>query len=153
MSQPQPSQEPKPHNGKAEGPPVDLRSLLHPKRVGNEHKGVFDEFLNSNKNNPTKSRIPNPAGMMLYQKIGIWASCEPTLRYEVQGKVQEFPKSVAGMHDLGKRLYDENAISHGGKSREEAKVAALGYYLQDIESIQSAQQTRLGEKGGASKSK
>lgn len=154
MSETQPQQPIAPQgNGKGKGPPIDFRALLQPRRAGDSHKSVFDEFLTSNKNNPTKSRIFDPAGMMLFQEIGMWASTSNMFVYEVQGKPKQFPKTVAGLHDLGKQLYDEDAISYLGKSREEAEVAALGYFLQDIESIQSAQQTRLGEKGGASKSK
>ena len=134
-------------------PPVDLRSLLRPKRAGDSQKGVFEEFLNSNVNNPTKSRIPHAAGMAVYQSIGLWASTEPEFTYTVQGKKQTFPRTVAGLHDLFKKLYDEDAISLHGESRKEGVTAALGYYLQDIESIQTAQSQRLGEKGGASKSK
>jgi hypothetical protein len=143
-----------PHNGEAKPtePPVDLRSLLHPRRP-NSQKGVFDEFLSSNKNNPTKSRIPHAAGMAVYQSLGLWGSTKTRFTYHVQGKRQQFPRNVAGLHELFKMLYDEDAISLRGKSREEGVTAALGYFLQDIESINSAQSIRLGEKGGASKSK
>jgi hypothetical protein len=138
-------------NGKAEQP--DLRNLIHPKRAGgSDHKGVFDEFLTSNKNNPTKSRIPHAAGMAVYQGIGLWGSTSNVFSYFVQGKQQYFRRDVAGLHDLFKQLYDEDAISLKGESRKEAQIAALGYFLQDIEQVTNAQ-NRLGEKGGASKSK
>jgi hypothetical protein len=139
-------------NGKA-APPFDLRNAMLPKRGRSDPQGPFKDFMTSDKNNPAKSRIPNPPGMAVYQLIGLWASPTKNLSYEVQGKRQIFTRSVAGEHDLFKRLFDEDAISHGGKSREEGVTAALGYYLQDIETIQSAQSARLGEKGGASKSK
>lgn len=127
-----------------------IRGLARPTR-GNQGVGVFEEFLSSNKNNPTKSRVPNSLGMSVYQAIGLWGSTSDKFKYEVQGKVQEFPRSVAGLHDLFKRLYDENAISLHGLSREEGVTAALGYFLQDLEGIKSAKTERLGERGGASK--
>lgn len=137
---------------KTESPDIGsvIRNLARPVR-GNQGLSVFEEFLSSNKNNPTKSRIPNALGMAVYQAIGLWGSTSEKFSYEVQGKVQLFPKSVTGLHDLFKRLYDEDAISHGGLSREEGVTAALGYFLQDIEQIHTAKQERLGEKGGASK--
>lgn len=140
-------------NAKKTTPPIDLRSLLAPRRGGSDHQGVFQEFLTSNKNNPTKSRIPNASGMAVYQGIGLWSSCTTTFKYTVQGKAQSFSRSVSGFHELFKMVFDEDAISEFGKSREEGVTAALGYYLQDIESISSTQSQRLGEKGGASKSK
>lgn len=130
----------------------DLRSLLHPRRR-EDKKSVFDAFVSSDKNNPAKSRIPHPAGMAVYQSLGLWSLTKNKFKYEVQGEIKEFPKTVAGLHDLFKRLYDEDAISFDGKSREEGVTAALGYYLQDIEDIQAAKSERLGESGGAAKSK
>jgi hypothetical protein len=129
-----------------------IRGLAHGGR-GSQAVSVFEEFLSSNKNNPTKSRIPNALGMGVYQGIGLWGSTSEKFRYEVQGRVQDFPRTVAGLHNLFKRLYDEDAISLRGLSRDEAQTAALGFFLQDIENIKSVKQDRLGEKGGASKSK
>jgi hypothetical protein len=147
-----------PHNGDAKQQlPLDLRTVLEmlqrTHRRGPDRSSVFGEFLTSNENNPTKSRVPHPAGMAVYQSLGLWGSTSKTFTYFVQGRLRTFPRNVAGFHDLFKRVIDEDFISHAGKSREEGVTAALGYYLQDIESIQSAQATRLGEKGGASKSK
>ena len=127
-----------------------LRGLARPTR-GSNPMSVFQEFLSSNKNNPTKARTPNALGMMVYQVIGLWGHTKDVFRYEVQGEVRDFPRTVAGLHDIGKRLYDEDSISLHGLSREEGVTAALGYFLQDIEQIHSAKTERLGEKGGASK--
>lgn len=137
---------------KTESPDIGsvIRGLARPTR-GNAGESVFKEFLSSNINNPTKSRVPNALGMAVYQAIGLWGSTSDEFKYEVQGKVQGFPRSVAGLHDLFKRLYDEDSISLHGLSREEGVTAALGYFLQDIEQIHSAKTERLGEKGGASK--
>lgn len=127
-----------------------IRGLARPTR-GNQSISVFQDFISSDKNNPTKSRTVNALGMGVYQGIGLWGSTSEKFRYEVQGRVQEFPRTVSGWHDFFKRIYDENAISLHGLSREEAVTAALGYFLQDLEGIRNVKQDRLGEKGGASK--
>lgn len=127
-----------------------IRSLARPAR-GSQGLSIFESFLSSDKNNPTKSRVVSPLGMAVYQGIGLWGSTSEKFRYEVQGAVKEFPKTVAGFHDLFKRVHDEDSISLDGKSREEAETAALGFFLQDIEQIQTAKHERIGEKGGASK--
>lgn len=127
-----------------------IRGLAKPTK-GNQGFSVFESFLSSDKNNPTKSRVVSPVGMAVYQGIGLWGSTYDSFEYEVQGSVKRFPRTVAGFHDLFKRVHDEDAISLDGKSRDEAVTAALGYFLQDIEQIHSAKTERLGEKGGASK--
>ena len=129
-----------------------LRGMVGAGRVGDK-KSVFETFTSSDKNNPTKSRIPSAPGMSVYQLLGPWGSTTKRFTYEVQGMVKSFPRSVSGLHDLFKRLFDEDAISEGGESRREAVTAALGFYIQDIESIQSLEKQRLGESGGASRSK
>ena len=86
-------------------PPFDLRSLLHPRRKS-EHQSFFDEFVSSNENNPTKSRIPDPAGMAVYQTLGLWGSTSKTFTVEVGGKSRTFPRTVAGLHQVFKMWYD-----------------------------------------------
>ena len=131
----------------------DIRSLLQPRRK-DDKRGILDAILNSDKNNPTKSRIPNAAGMSVFQMLGMWGSTQKKLVYEVQGEKKLFARNVEGAHDLFKRLYDENAISGpGGESRKEYVTASLGYFLQDIEDIERTKEMRLGESGGAARSK
>jgi hypothetical protein len=139
-------------NGDAKGV---IRGLFHPPglRGQDTKKGVFDAFITSNEDNPTKSRIPDPAGMMVFQLFGLWGSTKKKFSYNVQGKPQNFDKTVEGLHKVAKQLYDEDAISFDGESRDEAVTAAMGYYLQDIEDIQNAKSNRVLEAGGASKKK
>ena len=139
-------------NGDAKGV---IRGLFHPPglRGQDTKKGVFDAFITSNEDNPTKSRIPDPAGMAVFQALGLWGSTKRVFTYKVQGKSQPFPRTVEGLHNVFKQLYDEDAISYDGKSRDEAVTAAMGYYLQDIEDIQNAKSNRVLEAGGASKKK
>jgi hypothetical protein len=143
-------------NGKAKAAKTQvapIRTLFHPpgQRGQDNKRSIFEAFISSDHNNPTKSRIPNPAGMAVYQLLGVWGSTKNQFKYRVQGKEKVFPKSIEGMHELFKGLYDEDAISFDGKSREEAETAAIGYYLQDVEDIQAVRRNRVGEGGGTSK--
>jgi len=142
-------------NGKAKPQKEVIGSLFHPpNQKGQDSKrSIFEAFISSDHNNPTKSRIPDPAGMAVYQLLGVWGSPKAQFKYMVQGKPKSFPKTVEGMHELFKGLYDEDAISFQGKSREEAETAALGYYLQDIEDIQAVKSNRVLESGGTAKKK
>jgi hypothetical protein len=140
-------------NGKVQQDDVrTLLGMMHTRR-GSDPKSLVAEFLESNKNNPIKARVPNAPGMCVYQQIGMWGSTTNLFNYHVQGKEQSFTRDVEGNHKLFKMLFDENSAALRGKAREEGVTAALGYFLQDIESVQTAKETRLGEKGGASKSK
>lgn len=136
-------------NGSQPNPGGLLRELARRTR-GDEKRGVVDAFLTSDKNNPAKSRIPSAAGMSVYQMLGLWGSTKKDFYYPVQGKVQKFKRNVSGNHMLFKMLYDENAISQGGQSRQEGMTVGLGYLIGNIDEVNDAK-NRLGEAGGAKK--
>ena len=122
----------------------DIRGLFE-RRKKDFGKEVIEEFITSNPNNPTKSRIPSIYGMTVFEASGAWSETSPIITIVAQGKEQTMPRTVAGITRAFKMLYDQNAISAGGESRKELETAALGYFLHDIESVQAAKQERATE--------
>ena len=126
----------------------DLRGILLNRDRDKAGKQVLDEFITSNDNNPTKSRIPTIYGMTIDELLNIfWASTAKVIKIEVQGKSREIPRTVSGAGQLFKMWYDENAISAGGASRDELKVASLGFFLSSIEDVERAQSQKRAEEG------
>ena len=122
----------------------NIRDLLHPRR-SDDKKGVLEALIHSDQHNPTKSRIPDPYGMTVFQALGAWGSTGEKFKVTVQGKEQVFERSVKGLTELFKMYFDENAISYKGESRGEYVTSSLGYFLQDIEDIERSKQSRLEE--------
>ena len=113
-------------------------------------QGIKD-LLSSDKNNETKTRIPNVFAMTYFDSLGAWSSPTKSITTEFEGKPLVFPKTVEGLAGYFGHRYRINAISKAGLSREEYTHALSSYLSQQLEMMGQAQQMRMDE--GAKKSK
>jgi len=113
-------------------------------------QGIKD-LLSSDKNNETKTRIPNVFAMTYFDSLGAWSSPTEQIMTEFEGKPLAFPKTVQGLANYFGHRYRINAISKGGLSREEYTHALSSYLSQQLEMMGQASQMRMEE--GAKKSK
>ena len=111
-------------------------------------QGIKD-LLSSDKNNETKTRIPNVFAMTYFDSLGAWSS--PTEKITIvdpfsdNKQVHEFPKTVEGLAAYFGMRYRINAISKGGMSREEYVHALSSYLAQQLEVMGSARDMRMEE--------
>ena len=110
-------------------------------------QGIKD-LLSSDRNNETKTRIPNVFAMTYFDSLGAWSS--PTSEIIVSspfedGKSIKFPKTVEGLAAYFGHKYRINAISKSGLSREEYVAALASYLAQQQMVMGAAQQMRVEE--------
>ena len=107
-------------------------------------QGIKD-LLSSDKNNETKTRIPNVFAMTYFDSLGAWSSPTDKIQTEFLGKVLSFPKTVEGLAQYFGMRYRINAISKAGLSREEYVNALSSYLAQQQQMMGMAQQMRAEE--------
>ena len=115
-------------------------------------QGIKD-LLSSDRNNETKTRIPNVFAMTYFDSLGAWSS--PTDEITIndpfhdgkdgKGVVPRFPKTVEGLAQYFGHRYRINAISKAGLSREEYVHALSSYLAQELELTDRALQNRMEE--------
>lgn len=111
----------------------------------------INKLLTSDKDNETKTRIPNVLGMTYLDCMGAWSSPHDyiVLRIKEDGKGEtekRLPKTVEGMALFFGIRYRINAISSGGQSRLEY-VDALKSYLAAQAEIQNQTAQQRAEEG------
>ena len=107
-------------------------------------QGIKD-LLSSDKNNETKTRIPNVFAMTYFDSLGAWSAPTNKISVEFEGKTKEFPKTVEGLAEYFGMRYRINAISKSGLSREEYVHALSSYFTQQLETMGMAQDMRMQE--------
>jgi hypothetical protein len=107
-------------------------------------QGIKD-LLSSDKNNETKTRIPNVFAMTYFDSLGAWSAPTAKIFTDFDGKTISFPKTVEGLAQYFGMRYRINAISKAGLSREEYVHALSSYLAQQLETIQAAGQMRMEE--------
>ena len=107
-------------------------------------QGIKD-LLSSDKNNETKTRIPNVFAMTYFDSLGAWSSPTGNISTEFENKTITFPKTVEGLAQYFGMRYRINAISKGGMSREEYVHALSSYLAQQIEVMGTAKDMRMEE--------
>lgn len=110
----------------------------------------INKLLTSDKDNETKTRIPNVLGMTYLDCMGAWSSPHDyiVLRIKEDGKGEEekrLPKTVEGMALFFGNRYRINAISSGGQSRLEYVDALKSYLAAQAEVMNSQSQARVEE--------
>jgi hypothetical protein len=126
--------------------PAQPNPLAFLKFRGRDEKmqGIKD-LLSSDKNNETKTRIPNVFAMTYFDSLGAWASPSRSIEYEFENKKLTFPKTVEGLALYFGMRYRINAISKAGLSREEYVHALSSYLSQQLEVMNAAAQSRAEE--------
>ena len=114
-------------------------------RRGDEKMQGIKDLLSSDKNNETKTRIPNVFAMTYFDSLGAWSSPTTEISTEFEGKTIKFPKTVEGLAQYFGMRYRINAISKGGMSREEYVHALSSYLAQQLEVMGTAKDMRMEE--------
>jgi hypothetical protein len=117
---------------------------------GDSKMGGINKLLSSDKDNETKTRIPNVLGMTYLDCTGALSSPtrKITLKTEDEGqKTKEItlPKTVEGMSLFFGARYRINAISKTGLSRLEYVDALKSYLAAQAEVMPTAAQARAEE--------
>lgn len=114
-------------------------------RRTDEKMGGINKLMTSDKDNETKTRIPNVFGMSVLDLLGAWSSPKERITTTFEGKDIYFPKTVEGLSRYFGFRYRINAISYDGRSRDEYVAALRSYLAQQEIMMQSAQNMRMEE--------
>ena len=115
-------------------------------RGGDQKMEGIKALLSSDRNNETKTRIPNVFGMSVLDLLGAWSSPKDELEPMKLGSEEiRFPKTVEGLSRYFGIRYRINAISMEGRSREEYVAALASYLAQQQMMMQTAAEQRMTE--------
>ena len=129
---------------------VDWRSRFRPKR-SDERVGVLSKLLSSDKDNETKTRIPNVFGMSVLDLLGAWGSVKDYITYRFEDQEIHVDKTVEGLAQYFGHRYRVNAISAAGQSRQEYVSASMAFFLQSLQDMETGKDKRITDEGSRKK--
>ena len=118
---------------------------------GDSKMGGITKLLSSDKDNETKTRIPNVLGMTYLDCTGAMSSPSDNVILRIRGEADReaknmvLPKTVEGMSLFFGERYRINAISAKGLSRGEYVDALKSYLAAQAEMISPSAQARVEE--------
>lgn len=117
---------------------------------GDQKMGGISKLLTSDKDNETKTRIPNVLGMTYLDCTGALSSSKDYMTLRVQDESQKLsevhvPKTLEGVNLFFGARYRINAISAKGLSRAEYVDSLKSYLYAQAEILPGGSQARVEE--------